>query len=113
MKGKRPTTRAEVRDMVFETIEKELVVPQAEISEDKTFSVSFKVGSGSDEGGNCNELGAESLDVFDLVLAFEDSFDIQIPNEDVDGLKTVGAVIDYICRQLGIKDDPPASALVA
>ncbi len=113
MMGKRPTTRAEVRDMVRTIIEEDLGVPQAEILEDNTFSVSFSVDSGADGGGRFNQLGADSLDVTGLILEFQDSFDIQIPNEDVDGLGTVGAVIDYICRQLGIEDDPLASSLVA
>jgi len=42
------------------------------------------------------DLGADSLDVVELVMAFEDEFDIEIPDEDAEGIETVQDVVDYI-----------------
>ena len=42
------------------------------------------------------DLGADSLDTVELVMAFEEEFGVEIPDEDAEKLKTVGAVIDYL-----------------
>jgi acyl carrier protein len=42
------------------------------------------------------DLGADSLDIVELVMAMEEEFKIEIPDEDVEGLKTVQDVINYI-----------------
>jgi acyl carrier protein len=41
-------------------------------------------------------LGADSLDLFELVMSFEDEFDVKIPVEDLEQIKTVGDVVNYI-----------------
>jgi acyl carrier protein len=43
------------------------------------------------------DLGADSLDVVELVMAFEEAFNIEIPDKDAEGLKTVQQAVDYIC----------------
>jgi acyl carrier protein len=43
-----------------------------------------------------NDLGADSLDTVELVMSFEDEFEITIPDEDAEKIRTVGAAIDYI-----------------
>jgi len=42
------------------------------------------------------DLGADSLDIVELVMAMEEEFKIEIPDEDVEGLRTVQDVINYI-----------------
>ena len=42
------------------------------------------------------DLGADSLDVVDLVMSLEEEFDIEIPDEAVEGIKTVGDIVKYI-----------------
>ena len=42
------------------------------------------------------DLGADSLDLVDLVMSFEDEFDMEFPDEDVDSIKTVGDIVNYI-----------------
>ncbi|MCS6957797.1 MAG: acyl carrier protein [Aquificaceae bacterium] len=42
------------------------------------------------------DLGADSLDVVELVMAFEEEFGIEIPDEDAEKIRTVGDVIDYL-----------------
>jgi len=43
-----------------------------------------------------DDLGADSLDVVDLVIGFEDEFEIQIPDEDAEKITTVKQAVDYI-----------------
>jgi len=43
-----------------------------------------------------NDLNADSLDTVELVMEFEDEFDMSIPDEDAEKIQTVGAAIDYI-----------------
>ena len=59
------------------------------------------------EGASFQEdLGADSLDVVELVMAFEDEFGIDIPDEEVGEIKTVGNAVSYIDKKLngGSKD---------
>lgn len=42
------------------------------------------------------DLGADSLDFVELVMAFEDEFNISLPDEDVGKLKTIGDIVEYI-----------------
>ncbi|MFR9649221.1 MAG: acyl carrier protein [Rikenellaceae bacterium] len=43
-----------------------------------------------------NDLGADSLDIVELIMEFEKAFDIQIPDEDAEKLATVGDAVSYI-----------------
>lgn len=43
-----------------------------------------------------DDLNADSLDLFELVMALEDEFEIEIPSEDLEKLATVGDVLDYL-----------------
>lgn len=49
------------------------------------------------------DLGADSLDLFELVLALDDEYSIEIPQDEVEKLKTVGSVIEYLKAE-GIED---------
>ena len=42
------------------------------------------------------DLGADSLDVVDLLMSIEDEFEIEIPDDEIENLKTVGALVKYI-----------------
>ena len=42
------------------------------------------------------DLGADSLDIADLILAFEEEFNLEIPDKDAEKMKTVGDVIKYL-----------------
>ena len=46
-----------------------------------------------------DDLGADSLDLFELVMALEDEYNIEIPAEDLTHLTTVGDVMDYLKKQ--------------
>ncbi len=65
---------------------KELIVDELGVDESKVV-----------EGATFNEdLGADSLDLFELVMSFEDEFDVKIPVGDLEQIKTVGDVVNYI-----------------
>jgi len=53
------------------------------------------------EASFTDDLGADSLDVVELVMAFEDEFEIDIPDEEVGEIKTVGNAVDYISKKKG------------
>jgi acyl carrier protein len=43
-----------------------------------------------------DDLGADSLDVVDMLMSLEDEFDVEIPDEEIERIQTVGAVVSYI-----------------
>lgn len=71
--------------MVFEKV-KEILCEQLDVEEDKVTA----------EASIVDDLGADSLDVVDLVMSLEEEFDIEIPDEDVENMKTVGDMVKYI-----------------
>ena len=65
---------------------KEIIADQLGVSEDEvTLEASFK-----------EDLDADSLDLFELVMAFEEAFEVEIPSEDLEQITTVGDVVKYI-----------------
>lgn len=65
---------------------KEIIVDQLGVDEDKvTLEASF-----------VDDLGADSLDVVELVMALEEEFEIEIPDEDAEKIATVGDALEYI-----------------
>lgn len=56
------------------------------------------------EASFIEDLGADSLDTVELVMAFEEEFDAEIPDEDAEKLTTVGAVIKYL-KEKGFGSD--------
>jgi acyl carrier protein len=48
------------------------------------------------ESSFMNNLGADSLDIVELIMALEEEYDIEIPDEDVEKIVTVGDVVEYI-----------------
>jgi acyl carrier protein len=51
------------------------------------------------------DIGADSLDIVELVMELEEEFDIQIPDDQAEKIKTVGEAVDYI--EQAIKNKPP------
>lgn len=71
--------------MIFEKL-KDLIVDQLSVDAD-TITM---------ESSITDDLGADSLDVVDLITNIEDEFDISIPDEAVENIKTVGDIANYI-----------------
>lgn len=58
--------------------------------------LSVDMGDVKAESSFANDLGADSLDTVELVMALEEEFDIEIPDEAAEGIGTVQAAVDYI-----------------
>ncbi len=54
------------------------------------------VSEATNEASFTNDLGADSLDTVELIMEFEKEFDIQIPDDQAEGIGTVGAAIEFI-----------------
>ena len=71
---------------------KEIIAEQLSVEEEiVTESSSFK-----------EDLGADSLDLFELVMALEDEYSIEIPSDDLQNLLTVGDVMNYL-KEKGVE----------
>ena len=57
----------------------------------------------TDEASFMEDLGADSLDTVELVMAFEKEFDIDIPDEEAEKLRTVGDALRYLQEKMGAK----------
>lgn len=72
---------ASVLERVTEIVSEQLGVDKEKISPETSF---------------VTDLGADSLDTVELVMEFEDEFEISIPDEDAEKIQTVGAAVEYI-----------------
>ena len=75
--------------MVLEKL-RAILVGQLGVEEDKVTM----------EASIVDDLGADSLDVVDLIMSLEEEFDIEIPDEDVENMKTAGDIVKYIEARL-------------
>ena len=74
---------AKVEEKVKQIIVEQLGVDEGEVTPKASF---------------VDDLGADSLDTVELVMAFEEAFDIEIPDEDAEKIKTVKDAVDYIAK---------------
>jgi acyl carrier protein len=74
-------------DKVKKIIVEQLGVDESEVTESAHF---------------IDDLGADSLDTVELILSFEEEFDISIPDEDAEKLETVGKAVEYL--KANVKD---------
>ena len=70
-----------IETKVIEIISEQMGTDKSEISRETSF---------------INDLNADSLDTVELVMEFEDEFDMSIPDEEAEKIQTVGAAVDYI-----------------
>ena len=71
--------------MVLEKV-KAILAEQFDVDEDK-----ITVDTDLQE-----DLGADSLDVVDRLMSIEDEFEVEVPDEEIENIKTVGALVNYI-----------------
>jgi acyl carrier protein len=72
---------AEIEAKVIEIVSEQMGVDKAEIARETSF---------------INDLNADSLDTVELVMEFEDEFDMSIPDEEAEKIQTVGAAVEFI-----------------
>lgn len=78
-----------IQEKVIEIVSEQMGVDKAEVTPETSF---------------INDLNADSLDTVELVMEFEDEFDMSIPDEEAEKIQTVGAAIDYITQIMKDKD---------
>ena len=71
---------------IFEKV-KDLIADQLDVDDKDGIAM---------ESSITDDLGADSLDVVDLVMALEDEFNVEIPEDQVENIKTVGDIVKYI-----------------
>ena len=76
----------EILDKVCSIVSEQLSVEAGEVKPDSNFQ---------------NDLGADSLDTVELVMALEEAFDIEIPDEAAEGIATVGDAVKFIEEKKG------------
>jgi len=79
-------TAGEIEDKVFSIVSEQMAINKAEITRETSF---------------INDLNADSLDIVELVMEFEDNFEMSIPDEEAEKIKTIGQAIDYIVANQG------------
>ena len=72
-----------IENKVIDIISEQMGVEKTEISRETSF---------------INDLNADSLDTVELVMEFEDEFDMSIPDEEAEKIQTVGAAVEYIVK---------------
>ncbi len=77
--------RKKIVETVIEKVADKLSIDVEDVSENSKFS---------------EDLNADSLDMVDLIMEIEETYDIKIPDEDVENFKTVKSVVDYLASKL-------------
>lgn len=83
-------TKEEIREKVVKIVSEQMGVDEGEITDDTSF---------------VNDLNADSLDTVELVMEFEDQFELSIPDEEAEKIQTVGAAVEYIHKHQGSKSE--------
>ena len=78
-------TEAEIEQKVIDIVAEQMGVDKSEITRETSFQT---------------DLNADSLDIVELVMEFEDEFEINIPDEDAEKIQTVGDAVKYISAKL-------------
>ena len=77
--------------MALEEQVKEIIVEQLGVTADEVVP----------QASFIDDLGADSLDIVELVMAMEEAFDVEIPDEDAEKIQTIGSAVTYLKSKLG------------
>ncbi len=77
--------------MALEDRVKEIIVEQLGVTADEVVA----------QASFIDDLGADSLDIVELVMAMEEAFDVEIPDEDAEKMLTIGSAVAYLKGKLG------------
>ncbi|HEY1332130.1 MAG TPA: acyl carrier protein [Actinomycetota bacterium] len=78
--------KAELQDKVCSILSEQLAIPREKVTPEARFS---------------EDLDADSLDLVEAVLALEEEFGVSIPEDEMEGVKTVGGAIDLVAQKTG------------
>ena len=84
-------SRDEIKEKVIQIVCDNLGVNKEQVTDSTSFT---------------EDIGADSLDIVELVMELEEEFDIQIPDDQAEKIKTVGEAIDYIENAVKNKQQP-------
>jgi len=73
---------------------KEIIIDRLDVEEDQIVP----------EASFVEDLGADSLDIVELIMGIEEEFDIEVPDEDAEKLTTVGEAMNYTLGKLGVDE---------
>ncbi len=79
--------KAEIGTRVRKVLAEQLAVDEAQVTPDARFA---------------EDLNADSLDLVEAVLALEEEWNIEIPEDEMDGVKTVGQAVELVATKLGV-----------
>ena len=79
--------KQEIEEKVRKVLAEQLAVDESQVTTDARFA---------------EDLNADSLDLTEAVLALEDEMGIEIPEEEMEGVKTVGQAVDLVASKLGV-----------
>ena len=74
-------TEAEIQEKVYQIVSEQMGIDKSELARDTSF---------------VDDLNADSLDTVELVMEFEDEFEMSIPDEEAEKIRTIGQTVDYI-----------------
>lgn len=80
-------TKTEIEAKVIEIVAKQMNADKAAVTREANFQ---------------SDLNADSLDIVELVMEFEDEFSTSIPDDQAEKIRTVGQAIDFICQAKGV-----------
>lgn len=83
-------SKEQIQEKVVKIVSEQMGVDEGEITDDTSF---------------VNDLNADSLDTVELVMEFEDQFELSIPDEEAEKIQTVGAAVEYINKHQGTKSE--------
>ena len=76
--------------MIFEKL-KQILAEQFEVEDAATLNMDTNIAE---------DLGADSLDVVEVLMSIEDEFEVEIPDEEIENIKTIGDIVSYIENSL-------------
>ena len=80
--------RTEIQALIVDIVVKHLAVPAEKVLIDTDF---------------VNDLGADSLDAVEITMDLEETFGLDIPDEEAEGIRTLGHAVDYVTKALEVK----------
>jgi acyl carrier protein len=83
-------TEEEIKEKVIKIVSEQMGVDKSEVTMETSF---------------VNDLNADSLDTVELVMEFEDEFELSIPDEDAEKIQTVGKAVEFIGKAQAEKKD--------
>ena len=76
-------TETEIEEKVYQIVSEQMGIDKSELARDTSF---------------VDDLNADSLDTVELVMEFEDEFEMSIPDEEAEKIRTIGQTVDYVAE---------------